>query len=282
MPTHDIERSRKCHPCPQPSSAVPAPPYVRKVLAVADLKRVAWQIDPIIPFQGNDAFTALSPLRRIPVYVDDTVTLCDSTAICEYLDETNPGREAERSGDESDSGHLRLRERPIPLLPATPAARARARWIEEFADTRMGDVFIWRIFNHAIIRPGIWKIPRDDAAIAAALQNDLPPIMDYLESIAPTEAFCTGPLAIADIAVAVHFANLRWSNTNADLTPWPKTTAWIARTEATPELARITNFGTRFITTRYPDRPALLAELNITQSPTTYAGETFRRGPMSV
>ena len=55
-----------------------------------------------------------------------------------------------------------------------------------------------------------------------------------------------------------------------------------ARTEATPELARITTFGTRFITTRYPDRPALLAELNITQSPTTYAGETFRRGPMSV
>ena len=46
--------------------------------------------------------------------------------------------------------------------------------------------------------------------------------------------------------------------------------------------AQAERFGTRFITTRYPDRPALLAELNITQAPTTYAGETFRRGPMSV
>ena len=106
----------------------PGSPYVRKVLAVADIKRVAWQIDPIIPFQGNDAVTALSPLRRIPVFIDDTITLCDSTAICEYLDETHP---------------------TPPLLPSTPAARAHARWIEEFADTRMGDVFIWRIFNHA-------------------------------------------------------------------------------------------------------------------------------------
>jgi glutathione S-transferase len=91
--------------------------------------------------QGSDAFTAVSPLRRIPVFIDDQVTLADSTAIGEYLDERYPAP---------------------PVFPKTPAARHRARWLEEFADTRMGDVFIWRIFNVAIIRPGVWKIPRDD------------------------------------------------------------------------------------------------------------------------
>ena len=43
------------------------------------------------------------------------------------------------------------------LFPDTPAARARARWIEEFADTRTGDVFIWRLFNAAVIAPSVWK-----------------------------------------------------------------------------------------------------------------------------
>jgi glutathione S-transferase len=45
----------------------PVSPYVRKVMAMCDLKGVAYRIDPIIPFQGNDEFSRLSPLRRIPV-----------------------------------------------------------------------------------------------------------------------------------------------------------------------------------------------------------------------
>ena len=49
----------------------PVSPYVRKVMAVCDLKGAAYRIDPIIPFQGNDEFSRLSPLRRIPVLIDD-------------------------------------------------------------------------------------------------------------------------------------------------------------------------------------------------------------------
>ena len=65
-------------------------PYVRKVLVVLDLKGVPYEIDPIIPFMGNDEFSQLSPIRRIPVLVDDQVTLSDSTVICEYLDDRYP------------------------------------------------------------------------------------------------------------------------------------------------------------------------------------------------
>ena len=66
-------------------------PYVRKVMAVCDVKGVAYRIDPIIPFQGNDEFGRLSPLRRIPVLIDDQVTLADSTVIAEYADERYGG-----------------------------------------------------------------------------------------------------------------------------------------------------------------------------------------------
>jgi glutathione S-transferase len=239
----------------------PVSPYVRKVMAVCNIKGVPFRADPIIPFQGSDAFTAVSPLRRIPVFIDDQVTLADSTAIGEYLDERYPAP---------------------PVFPKTPAARARARWLEEFADTRMGDVFIWRIFNIAIIRPGVWKIPRDDAAIAKTLADELPAVMDYLESIAPDDGFVCGELAIADIAVTVHFANLRWSRTAADLSAWPKTTAWIDRVERTPALAKLTTLGERAMAVRGAERRVLYGELGIPLTETSFAGAGFRKGPMSV
>ena len=78
---------------------------------------------------------------------------------------------------------------------------------------------------------------RDDNAIARAVRDDLPAVMDYLETIAPPDGFVCGALAVADIAVAVHFA-IRWAATGAELAAWPKTVAWVARIEAIPALAR--------------------------------------------
>ena len=247
----------------QPATLIggPGSPYARKVMVICELKRIVWRCDPIVPFQGNDEFTRLSPLRRIPVFIDDQVTLADSTAIGEYLDERYP---------------------EPPLFPTGPAARAKARWLEEFADTRMGDVFIWKLFNNAVIKPGVWKLPRDDGAIDAALRDDLPEVMTYLESVAPDDGFVCGALAIAEIAIAVHFANLRWARTAADLTPWPKTMAWMARVEAVPEFAKLTDLGTRAITTRSVDRRALYAEMGVALTETSLAGTAFRKGPMSV
>jgi hypothetical protein len=38
---------------------------VRKVLVRLHLKGIAYEIDPIVPFLGDDRFSRLSPLRRI-------------------------------------------------------------------------------------------------------------------------------------------------------------------------------------------------------------------------
>ena len=46
-------------------------PYVRKVLVFLHAKKIPYEIDPIVPFYGNDAFTEISPVRRIPVLIDE-------------------------------------------------------------------------------------------------------------------------------------------------------------------------------------------------------------------
>ena len=109
-------------------------PYVRKVLACINLKCLSYEVDPITPFFGNDEFERLSPLRRIPVLIDGDLSVSDSTVICEYLDDRYPEK---------------------PLYPADPAQRARARWLEEFADSRLGDVMIWKLFFQRNVKPRV-------------------------------------------------------------------------------------------------------------------------------
>src|SRR6516225_7563381 len=77
---------------PQSATIIGSPvsPYVRKVLTACEMKGVPYRLDPIVPFFGDDRFGELSPLRRIPVFIDERVSLCDSTVISEYLEDRFP------------------------------------------------------------------------------------------------------------------------------------------------------------------------------------------------
>src|SRR5919112_4156487 len=143
-------------------------PYVRKVLACMNLKGLPYEIDPITPFYGNDEFQRLSPLRRIPVLIDGDFHISDSSVICAYLDEAYPQG---------------------PGLPADAKDRARARWFEEFADTRLGDLFIWGLFYQRRVHPLVWGEPGDVARVEKTIAEDIPRTMDYLESQLPASGF---------------------------------------------------------------------------------------------
>jgi glutathione S-transferase len=247
-----------------PSATVigtPISPYVRKVLAACELKGVAYQLDPIVAFFGTDEFSEISPVRRIPVYIDDQVSISDSTVICEYLEDRFPTPR---------------------LLPPEPAQRARARWLEEFADTRLADVLIWRVFYEAVINPFIWQRPRDKHAIARAVAEDMPAVVNYLEKQAPAEGFLFDALSMADIAVAVCFTNLKWARVELDQARWPKTSAWVGRTNATPALARLNAVGEKLMGVPPDQQRNTLAELGFHLTPSTLATNTARRGPMTV
>jgi glutathione S-transferase len=214
-------------------------PYVRKVLACLALKELAYEIDPITPFFGDEAFERLSPLRRIPVLIDGDLALCDSSVICAYLDEAYPGR---------------------PLLPPNVKDRARARWLEEYADTRLGDVFIWGLFYQRVVRPIVWGEPGDQARVEKTLAEDLPRELDYLEGQLPADGWLFDEIGVADIAVATFFRNGAYAGFEVDAGRWPRTAAFVARSLAHKLFADLFPFEqTQLSTTPQGRRQALLA-----------------------
>ena len=238
----------------------PISPYMRKVMAACALKDVELEIDPIVPFLGDAEFSAISPLRRIPVYRDDLVTLCDSSVICQYLEDRWPEPR---------------------LYPEDIVVRARARWLEEYGDTRVGDVFVWKIFNAAVIAPAVFGAPRDKAQRERVLSEELPEVMNYLESQMPESGFLCGKLSIADISIAPYFANIQFARVEPDWTRWPKTQRWLSKVLAETALGKLHEIAAQIVRKPVPEHREAVAALGIKVSAQTVGEGTPVRGPLT-
>ncbi len=98
---------------------------------------------------AGGAFLAANPRAEVPTLIDDDVTIFDSTIIQDYIEDRWP---------------------TPALLPATPAARARVRMIEEVMDTQY-EATTWgmmeiRVFGRAPGPAGEALITRATAQIA--------------------------------------------------------------------------------------------------------------------
>jgi glutathione S-transferase len=200
-------------------------------------------------------------LRRIPVLVDDHVTLSDSTVICEYLEDCYP--------------------EPA-LFPNDPADRARARWLEEYADTRMGEVLIWRLFNQAVINPFVWGEETDKEVLDRTLTRDIPHVLDYLEKELPEDGFLFGPLCIADIALACPFRNASFARFEIPPSRWPRTAGFVSRVLALESFQNLKPFEEMSIRTSLPQQRAALAEMGAPLTRETYGTDKPRRGLMQI
>ncbi|MGE0824797.1 MAG: glutathione S-transferase family protein [Candidatus Binatia bacterium] len=236
-------------------------PYVRKVLVFLDLKGIPYEIDPIVPFFGDDRFSQISPLRRIPVLRDDQVTLADSSVICQYLEDRYPEPK---------------------LYPATIVERARARWLEEFADSRMGEVFIWRLFNQVAIRPSVWGEQTDTAVVEKTVREEIPQVLDYLETQVPVQGFLFGSLSIADIALACFFRNAAFARFQIDPGRWPLTASLVEQVLKLGSFEKLKPIEERLRRTPVAQQRAVLAEMGVPLTPDTYGIGTPRRGVMRI
>ena len=194
-------------------------PFVRKVIAFANEKGLAFTLEAAGLGRGGPEFTEASPFGKIPGFrdpgADNGADFCisDSSVICAYLEAKFP-----------EPG----------MIPTAPVARARTLWFEEFADSIFFAVAA-KIFSHRLLLPKMLKRPFDESIAANAADTDLPPLLDYLEGVIPASGFLVEDrLTLADISVCSPFVNLDHAGLLVDPSRWPKTAAYVATILARP------------------------------------------------
>jgi glutathione S-transferase len=236
-------------------------PYVRKILVCLDLKGITYEIDPIVPFFGSAEFSRISPLRRVPVLIDGDLVLSDSTVIAEYLHDVYPHPN---------------------LLPIDAAARGRARWLEEYADSRLGEVFIWHLYNQLVIRKYVWGLAPDQAVLTKALEQEIPGVLDYLETQVPRAAYIFGDISIADIAIASFFRNAAFARHQTDPERWPNLAGYVQRVLELDSFAMLQQFEAICLKTPIPNHREALLEAGAPICDETYATDTALAGIVAV
>ena len=188
-------------------------PFVRKVRVVLAEKQLAYDHDPVVPFNVSADYKAISPLGKIPAWKDEAGALSDSSVICAYLE----------------------RRHPTPAMyPSDPYQYARALWFEEWADSALIGVAGAKIFFPRVVAPRFFNQPADEAAVQKAIDEELPPLFDYLESQVTADWIAGGQFSVGDIAIGSVCVNMRLANVSVDAARWPKLARYMARIHERP------------------------------------------------
>lgn len=109
---------------------IPLSPYAQKVKLALLEKNIAFETRIPNLNQPDAAFAAASPRLEVPALIDGEVRLFDSTIILQYIEERWP---------------------EPPLLPESPAERARVRTLEELCDT-LYDAVTWGVAEIVVFK----------------------------------------------------------------------------------------------------------------------------------
>ena len=199
----------------------PISPFARKVMVALAEKGMAYDHDPVAPAVApanmNRVSKELSPLGRIPAYRDGDFAVADSSVIIAYLE--------------------RVKSSP-PLYPSETHDYARALWFEEYGDGGLAPIMGTKIFFQKVVGPMLFKQPTDEAVVNKAINEELPPLFDYLESqLGSGDWLVGGRFSIADIGVGSPFAQASFVGVSPDAKRWPKLAAYVGRTLARPSFA---------------------------------------------
>jgi glutathione S-transferase len=199
----------------------PVSPFVRKVMVALAEKGIAYEHDPVVPAVAPAEFKRVSkdvsPLGRIPGYRDGDFSLADSSVIIAYLE----------------------RVKPSPALyPSDTRDYARELWFEEYGDGGLAPIIGGKIFFQKIAGPAFFKQPTDEAIVSKAINEELPPLLDYLESQLANGDWLVGRnFSIADIGIATQFAQASFCGVSPDSKRHSKLKVYVDRVLARPSFA---------------------------------------------
>ena len=189
-------------------------PFVRKAFVALTEKGITFEHEQVIPFGAPASYRKISPLGKIPAYQDGDKTLADSSVIIAYLERTHP--------------------QPA-LYPSDAYDYARALWFEEYGDGGLAPIIGGKIFFPKVIAPRFFKQEPNLAAIQKVVDEELPPMFDYLEGELGTNEYLVGnKFSVADIGVATQFVNFMLAGYSVDAKRWPKLVAYLNRVHSRP------------------------------------------------
>jgi glutathione S-transferase len=194
-------------------------PFVRKVLVAMAEKGIAFDHEQVIPFGVTPEYRKISPLGKIPAFRDGDKTLADSSVIIAYLERTRPEH---------------------PLFPPDPYDYARALWFEEYGDGGLAPIMGGKVFFPKVIAPRFFKREPNLAEIQKVVDEELPPMFDYLEGeIGNKEFLVANKFSVADIGIATQFVNFMLAGYSVDAKRWPKLSAFLERIHTRPSFKRV-------------------------------------------
>jgi glutathione S-transferase len=194
-------------------------PFVRKAVVALTEKGIPFEHEQTIPFGAPPAYRKISPLGKIPAFQDGDRTLADSSVIVAYLEKTKP----EPS-----------------LYPSDPYDYARALWFEEYGDGGLSPIIGPKIFFAKIVGPRFFKREPNLGEIQKVVDEELPPMFDYLEGEVGNKEYLVGnKFSIADIGIATQFVNLNLAGYSVDPKRWPKLVAYLNRIHSRPSFKAV-------------------------------------------
>ena len=179
----------------------PLCPFSRKVrLALAE-KGVPFELVRAIPWDAGDAFYALNPAGRTPVLHDEAkrITLSDSRAICEYLEET---------------------EDKAPLILGTAAGRAEIRRLVALFDEQFFGEVTLPLLNERM-KKRLFQRASPDSKVLREGMRLAHEHLDYIDWLVDNRRWLAGAqLSLADfaaaaqISVADYLGGIDWAGHN--------------------------------------------------------------------
>lgn len=165
----------------------PLCPFSRKLRLLLGEKGVTYELVRENPWEDGETLSALNPAGRTPVLADRErkLVLCDSRAICEYIEET-----VDRS----------------PMINGTAAQRAETRRLvalfdENFFNDVTAPLLLERMKKRLILRQ-----PPDSKALREAMRN-AHGHLDYTDWLIDNRPWMAGPtMSMADLAAAAQIS----------------------------------------------------------------------------
>ena len=166
---------------------VPLSPFCRKVRLVLAEKKIEVELIEERYWEKRKDFTLMNPAGMVPVLKADGLTLAESSAICEYLDEVHPDP---------------------PLMPVSPGARAEVRrlnfWFDDKFHREVTANLLYERVNKKIMQSGY----PDSSNVKAGARN-IKYHLDYMGWLLEQRRWLAGDaMTLADFSAAAHLSCL--------------------------------------------------------------------------